>query len=286
MPHPTKPFEKPLPASWGKRQSNNNHNYIPSQLSMVVLGHVDAGKSTLMGQLLIQTGQINKRQALRGLSMAGGGANLAWLLDENESERARGVTMEIGTKAFATQNHRIVVLDAPGHADFIPIMITGAASADTCILVVDAVTGEFESGFSGGGQTKEHILLAKGLGVSQVIVAVNKLDVEGWKEDRYQFVSQQVIEYLTRQKFKCPRIQCVPVSGLTGENVQAQTEPLLRQWYTGPTLLQAINGFKPANRQLGKYHGSLLLSHTLVHMLLPDIPASTHLFLYEFVFHP
>jgi elongation factor 1 alpha-like protein len=243
----TKPFEKALPAFLQERQNN-----LPSQLSMVVLGHVDAGKSTLMGQLLIQTGQINKRQALRG------GANLAWLLDENESERARGVTMEIGTKALTTKNHRIVVLDAPGHADFIPIMITGAANADTCILVVDAVTGEFESGFSGGGQTKEHILLAKGLGVSQVIVAVNKLDVEGWKEDRYQVVSQEVVDYLTRQKFKLARIQCVPVSGLTGENVEAQTEPLLRQWYSGPTLLQAMNRFKPANRQLGKYSGTII----------------------------
>jgi len=222
---------------------------------MVVLGHVDAGKSTLMGQLLIQTGKINKRSALRGVD------NVAWLLDENESERARGVTMEIGTKALTTKNHRIIVLDAPGHADFIPIMITGAANADTCVLVVDAVTGEFESGFSGGGQTKEHILLAKGLGVSQVIVAVNKLDVEGWQESRYHFVSNQVVEYLIRQKFKKARIQSVPVSGLTGENILKQTEPLLRQWYTGPTLLEAMNRFKPANRQLGKCDSLLPTGH-------------------------
>jgi elongation factor 1 alpha-like protein len=244
---------------------------------MVCIGHVDAGKSTIMGQLLVQTGQVTKRQAARQ-SVAGGTTNtgntgnnasnasanqqpnLAWLLDETVSERERGVTMEIGTKCLTTQGknqHQIVMLDAPGHADFIPIMITGAAHADAALLVVDAVTGEFEAGFQGGGQTKEHLSLAKGLGVTQIIVAINKLDVEGYQQERYEAVKEQLLHYLVHtQKFKPARIQCVPVSGLTGENIFQQTEPLLREWYQGgPTLLQAMDRFKlpiAGNRQLGE----------------------------------
>lgn len=211
---------------------------------MVVLGHVDAGKSTLMGQCLIQLGQISKRDANKQ-------GNISWLLDENESERERGVTMEIGTKAFAVPNHDIVILDAPGHADFIPIMITGAANADVAILVVAAARGEFEAGFTGGGQTKEHVVLARGLGVTQVICAVNKLDVDGWSQERFEEIQQQVKEYLLQQEFKPKRVQFVPLSGLTGENVKLRQDPNLNEWYQGPTLLEAINSFQPANRQFG-----------------------------------
>jgi signal recognition particle receptor subunit beta len=219
-----------------------------SQLSMVVLGHVDAGKSTLMGQLLVQVGQVNKRTAEK--------QQLAWLLDEDQGERDHGVTMQIATKSFTTPSHDIVILDAPGHADFIPIMITGAAHADVAILVVAATRGEFESGFEGGGQTKEHVILARGLGVSQVIVAVNKLDVVenncGNNQDRYQEIQQRVQEYLVQQQFKPARIHFVPLSGLTGENVKECKDETLKSWYKGPTLLEAIDGFQAANRQVGE----------------------------------
>lgn len=131
-------------------------------------------------------------------------------------------------------------------------MITGAANADVAILVIAAVTGEFEAGFTGGGQTKEHIMLARGLGVTQVIVAVNKLDVEGWKKDRYEQIQQGIKDFLLKQEFKPKRIQFVPISGLTGENVKACNSSELSKWYKGPTLLEAVNNFFPANRQLGK----------------------------------
>jgi small GTP-binding protein len=221
-----------------------------SQLSMVVVGHVDAGKSTLMGQLLVQVGQVTKRAAAKQ-------GQLAWLLDEDESERERGVTMQIATKTFSTPNHGIVMLDAPGHADFIPIMITGAAHADVAILVVAAARGEFEAGFELGGQTKEHVILARGLGVSQVIVAVNKLDTEAlnWDQARYEEIQYKVREYLLQQQFAPKRIRFIPVSGLTGENVKdvsAKNEKL-RSWYRGPTLLEAINGYQPANRHIGTH---------------------------------
>jgi signal recognition particle receptor subunit beta len=218
-----------------------------SQLSMVVLGHVDAGKSTLMGQLLVQVGQVHKRTAEKHQQQQ----HLAWLLDEDEGERVHGVTMQIGTKSFTTPSHDIVILDAPGHADFIPIMITGAAHADVAILVVAATKGEFESGFEGGGQTKEHVILARGLGVTQVIVAINKLDVDDWNQGRYQEIQQRVQEYLVQQQFKPARIRFVPLSGLTGENVKDCKDDTLKSWYDGSTLLEAIDGFQAAKRQVG-----------------------------------
>eukprot|EP00980_Cylindrotheca_fusiformis_P000856 scaffold221_cov120-Cylindrotheca_fusiformis.AAC.17 len=234
-------------------------NSAKSQLSMVVLGHVDAGKSTLMGQVLVQVGTVSKRDAQKN--------PVSWILDENEQERERGVTMEIGTKTVRVPNHDIVLLDAPGHADFVPIMITGAANADVAILVVAANRGEFEAGFDGGGQTKEHILLARGLGVSQVLVAVNKLDMEDWSKDRYEQIQSQVKEYLLQQQFRPKRIRFVPLSGLTGENVKSRNDQTLSTWYKGPTLLEAMNDFQPAKRQYGVYSQRLVpaLSHIGAH---------------------
>ena len=130
-------------------------------------------------------------------------------------------------------------------------MITGAANADVAVLVIAAVTGEFEAGFTGGGQTKEHIMLARGLGVTQIIVAINKLDVEGWKQERYEEIQSYIKDFLLQQEFKPKRIQFVPISGLTGENVKARKNSELSSWYKGPVLLEAINNFFPANRQFG-----------------------------------
>ena len=143
-------------------------------------------------------------------------------------------------------------------------MITGAANADVAILVIAAVKGEFEAGFTGGGQTKEHILLARGLGVTQVIVAVNKLDVEGWNQERFEEIQSYVKDFLLKQEFKPKRMQFVPISGLTGENVKACVNNELSMWYKGPTLLEAINNFFPANRQLGMFIAgktAMLISH-------------------------
>lgn len=113
--------------------------------------------------------------------------------------------------ACSVPNHDIVLLDAPGHADFVPIMITGAANADVAILVVAANTGEFEAGFEGGGQTKEHILLARGLGVTQILVAINKLDMEDWSKQRYDEIQAKVKKYLLQQQFAAKRTRFVPL---------------------------------------------------------------------------
>ena len=228
-----------------------------SRLSMVVVGHVDAGKSTLMGQVLVQLGHVTKRTVQKYQKQASelGKASfaLAWVMDEDETERERGVTMDIATKTISTAMHDFVVLDAPGHADFVPSMITGAAAADVGIVVIAATIGEFEAGFDGGGQTREHIILARGLGVSQLIVAVNKLDAVDWNEHRFAEIRSKIEPFLLQTGFAPKRIQFVPMSGLTGANVKSKEGANnLYEWYKGSTLLDAMDNFQPAQRNMDK----------------------------------
>jgi len=235
------------------------------RLSMVILGHVDAGKSTLMGQVLVQLSKINQRTVLKFQKQAAeiGKASfaLAWIMDEDESERERGVTMDVATKTISTPKYDVTILDAPGHKDFVPEMICGAASADVGLLVVAATTGEFESGFDQRGQTREHILLSRGLGVSQLLVAVNKLDAAEtpWDEHRFNHIKQTLEPFLVNCGYKAERIRFVPVSGLTGENVLYQKEAALRAWYNdinfikgAPTLMEALDLFQSPKRSLDK----------------------------------
>lgn len=228
-----------------------------SRLAMVVVGHVDAGKSTLMGQVMVQLGQVSKRTVEKYQKQASelGKASfaLAWVMDEDETERERGVTMDIATKLISTETHDFVILDAPGHADFVPSMITGAAAADVGIVVIAATIGEFEAGFDGGGQTREHIILARGLGVSQLIVAVNKLDTTDWSEQRFLEIRSKIEPFLLQCGFIAKRIQFVPISGLTGANVKSKLGVnKLYAWYKGSTLLEAMDEFQPAPRNVDK----------------------------------
>lgn len=226
-------------------------------LNMVVVGHVDAGKSTMMGHLLFLLGQVNQRTMHKyeteAQSKGKASFAFAWVLDETKEERDRGVTMDVAMTNFETTTKRITLLDAPGHRDFIPNMISGAAQADVAILVVNAGTGEFESGFDFGGQTREHAILVRSLGVTQLIVAVNKLDTTDWSKPRFEELKGKLTDFLKGIGFKLENVTFIPVSGLTGENLVTRNKDCkLSLWYSGPTLFEQIDAFRPPERAVDK----------------------------------
>ena len=175
---------------------------------------------------------------------------LAWVLDQRVEERSRGVTIDIATNRFETDATSFTILDAPGHRDFIPNMIAGASQADFAVLVVDASTGAFEAGLK--GQTREHALLIRSMGVSRVIVAVNKLDTVGWSQERFDEISQQVSGFLVATNFQLKNVSFVPVSGLRGDNMVHRSRDSAADWYTGGTLIQELENSQPLARALDK----------------------------------
>uniref|UniRef100_A0A8C5KSY8 HBS1-like protein n=1 Tax=Jaculus jaculus TaxID=51337 RepID=A0A8C5KSY8_JACJA len=226
-------------------------------LNLVVIGHVDAGKSTLMGHMLYLLGHVNKRtmHKYEQESKKAGKASFAyaWVLDETGEERERGVTMDVGMTKFETKTKVITLMDAPGHKDFIPNMITGAAQADVAVLVVDASRGEFEAGFETGGQTREHGLLVRSLGVTQLAVAINKMDQVNWQQERFQEITGKLGQFLKQAGFKESDVAFIPTSGLSGENLVTRSQSSdLTKWYKGLCLLEQIDSFKPPQRCIDK----------------------------------
>ncbi|KAK0707503.1 P-loop containing nucleoside triphosphate hydrolase protein [Lasiosphaeris hirsuta] len=222
--------------------------------SFVVVGHVDAGKSTMMGRLLLDLGVIDQRtvEKLRQEAEKIGKTSfaLAWVLDQRSEERARGVTIDIATNRFETETTAFTILDAPGHRDFIPNMIAGASQADFAILVIDAGPGAFESGLR--GQTKEHALLIRSMGVSRIIVAINKLDTVEWLQERFDEIRHQVSGFLSTTGFQAKNTTFVPVSGLNGDNLVRKSSDPAVSWYTGATLLEELDNSEPNKRALAK----------------------------------
>ncbi|KAF3702777.1 HBS1-like protein ERFS [Channa argus] len=226
-------------------------------LNLVVIGHVDAGKSTLMGHLLYLLGNVNKRtmHKYEQESKKVGKASFAyaWVLDETGEERDRGVTMDVGMTKFETNSKVVTLMDAPGHKDFIPNMITGAAQADVAVLVVDASRGEFEAGFEAGGQTREHALLVRSLGVTQLAVAVNKMDQVNWQQERFQEIVSKLGHFLKQAGFRESDVFYIPTSGLSGENLTTRSSvSQLTSWYSGTSLLEQIDAFKAPQRSVNK----------------------------------
>lgn len=219
--------------------------------SFVVIGHVDHGKSTLMGRLLYDLKVIDQRSIdkLRKEATNIGKSSfaLAWVMDATSEERERGVTVDIATNNFETDKTKFTILDAPGHRDFIPNMIAGASQADFAVLVIDAGTNSFEAGLK--GQTREHAQLVRSMGCQRIIVAVNKMDSVQWSEDRFSEIQQQIFAFLEKTGFQAKNIAFVPCSGLTGENV-VNPAPEAASWYTKTsdpqTLVQALESFEPA----------------------------------------
>lgn len=173
---------------------------IRAPVNIVFIGHVDAGKSTICGSILLMTGRVDKNE-LRKLEMEAKEKKreswyLAYIMDINEEERSKGKTVEVGKAHFQTPNKRFTILDAPGHKNYVPNMIAGASQADYAALVISAKTGEFESGFEKGGQTREHAMLAKCLGVLKLVVVINKMDEDKWSQPRYDFIKEQLSPFL------------------------------------------------------------------------------------------
>lgn len=218
-------------------------------------GHVDAGKSTLMGRLLYDLKVVDQRTIDRyrkeAEKIGKSSFALAWVLDQGTEERNRGVTIDVAMNKFSTDRTNFTILDAPGHQDFIPNMIAGASQADFAVLVIDASTGAFESGLR--GQTKEHALLVRSMGVSRIIIAVNKLETVSWSQDRFDEISQQVSAFLSSAGFQLKNITFIPCSGLHGDNIaRKSTEPALTSWYNGSTLVDELDHSEPVTRALTK----------------------------------
>ncbi|CAI5499165.1 unnamed protein product [Closterium sp. Naga37s-1] len=233
-------------------------------LHLIVLGHVDAGKSTIMGHLLHKLGRVSNKEMHRvqrdAANQGKGSFAFAWVLDESSEERARGVTMSVAMSRFETPKLNVVLLDAPGHRDFVPSMIAGTAQADAALLVIDATPGAFEAGMGGGqggedvGQSKEHAQIARSLGVEQLCVVVNKMDAAGFEQGEFERIRGVLGPFLTRQcGFREGGVRWVPLSGLQGENLDSPpTDDRLKTWYTGPTLLEAVDSFSPPPRALNR----------------------------------
>ncbi len=208
-------------------------------INLVFVGHVDHGKSTTVGRLLFDSGNIDE-QALRKLKdkateLGKAGFEFAFVMDNLKEERERGVTIDLSHKKFETDKYYFTIIDAPGHKDFVKNMITGASQADAAVLCVAANDGVM-------AQTKEHVFLCKTLGVNQLIVAVNKMDMKDYKEDVFNKVKGDVSALLKTVGYKIEDVVFVPEAALKGDNVFKKTENM--PWYKGPSLFEAINGLK------------------------------------------
>jgi len=242
-------------------------------ISIVVIGHVDSGKSTSTGHMIYKCGGIDKRTIEKfekeSQESGKGSFKYAWVLDKLKAERERGITIDIQLMKFETEKYFVTIIDAPGHRDFIKNMITGTSQADCAVLIVAASTGEFEAGISKNGQTREHCLLAFTLGVKQMIVAINKIDntEPPYSEQRFNEIKKEVTSYVKKVGYNPAAVAFVPISGWVGDNmVDASTN---MSWYKGwsttkmnakkeeikskgQTLLNAMDAIMPPERPTSK----------------------------------
>merc|ERR1711865_481539 len=216
-----------------------------THINVVVIGHVDSGKSTTTGHLIYKCGGIDKRTIEKfekeAAELGKGSFKYAWVLDKLKAERERGITIDIALWKFETPKYMITVIDAPGHRDFIKNMITGTSKA---------------------GQTREHALLAFTLGVRQLIVAINKMDTTKYSEARYEEIIKETSNFIKKVGFNPKNVPFVPISGWHGDNmIEATTNmPWYKGWkkdtksgeVTGKTLLDAIDAIEPPSRPTDK----------------------------------
>uniref|UniRef100_A0A1D1ZDB6 HBS1-like protein n=1 Tax=Anthurium amnicola TaxID=1678845 RepID=A0A1D1ZDB6_9ARAE len=227
------------------------------QLNLAIVGHVDSGKSTLSGRLLHQMGRISQKEMHKyekeAKEKGKGSFAFAWAMDESAEERERGITMTVAVAYIDSKKYHIVLLDSPGHKDFVPNLISGATQADAAILVIDSSIGSFEAGMEGGGQTREHAQLIRSFGVEQIIVAVNKMDTVEYSKERFDFIKVHLGLFLRTCGFKESSISWIPLSAIENQNlVKAASDIRLSCWYNGPCLMDAIDSFHPPLRDVSK----------------------------------
>ena len=224
-------------------------------MNLVVTGHVDNGKSTIVGHLMVDLGVIDQRtidQFAKESEATGKGDTFkyAWVLDSIKDERDRGITIDLAFQKFETSKFFFTLIDAPGHRDFIKNMITGASEADVAILVISTKPGETEAATEPGGQVREHAFLCRTLGVGQVVVALNKMDDSNYSEARYNEVKGIAEKMLKMVGYNTSKVNFVPVSGWKGDNLAKKSENM--GWYKGLTLLEALDSFESPEKPIGK----------------------------------
>ncbi|MBN2336184.1 translation elongation factor EF-1 subunit alpha, partial [Candidatus Bathyarchaeota archaeon] len=227
-------------------------------INLIIIGHVDHGKSTSIGHLFYKAGAIPEKQLkdfeAEAKALGKESFKYAWVLDKLKEERERGVTIDLAFYELETRKNVFTIIDAPGHRDFVKNMVTGASQADGAVLMISAKRGEYEAGTNPGGQTREHAFLAKTLGVNQLVVAVNKMDdvSVNWEQNRFEEVKDGVSRLLKMVGYDPSKVNFVPTSGWTGDNLVEKSDKM--PWYNGPSLLEALDTFelppKPTDKPL------------------------------------
>ncbi|XP_057587997.1 elongation factor 1-alpha 1-like [Hippopotamus amphibius kiboko] len=239
-----------------------------THINIVVIGHVDSGKSTTTGHLIYKCGGIDKRTIEKleeeAAKMGKGSLKYVWVLDKLNAERKHGITIDISLWKFETSKYYVTITDAPGHRDFIKHMITGTSQAACAVLVVAAGVGESEAGISKSGQTREHALLAYTLGVKQRTAGVNKMDSTEppYSQKRYEEIVKEVSTYIKKIGYNPDTVACVPISGWNGDNMLQPSANM--SWFkgwkvtckdgnaSGTTLLEALDCILPPTRPTDK----------------------------------
>ena len=204
--------------------------------NLAIIGHVDHGKSTLVGRLLYETGSVPEHVIEQHKEEAEekgkGGFEFAYVMDNLAEERERGVTIDIAHQEFDTDEYNFTIVDCPGHRDFVKNMITGASQADNAVLVVAADDGV-------APQTREHVFLARTLGINELIIGVNKMDLVDYEEGKYEDVKDEVGDLLNQVRFDTENASFIPISAFEGDNIAEASDNT--GWYSGDTLLEALN---------------------------------------------